>query len=167
MYPSRGVELSLEERYRRIIAADAMIAATMAKTIYDKWGVEGLTSIKEELAKVFRGVVSRVARQVGARLKDGDVIDLAKVSRVIDWVTGIESEYTELTPTRGIVRASSCIAAKWYYRIFPEYCPLLLFASMLPVLASTINPKIKVRPTGSWLCKGDEYCEVLFEIEDT
>lgn len=157
--------ITLEEKYRRAIAGDALIIATITKAISDKYGEEGLNAIRQELVKVASGAMLHLAKQLGVRIGNGDVSDVAKIGRFVDEVSAVESEYVVESPKRCVVRATSCVAGTQYKRIFPDCCGTV-YMGMVGAISSVINPKIKFYPTGKYLPKGDEFCEFICELED-
>lgn len=157
-------DLSLEERYRRAIAGDAMMLGTVVKAMYDKYGPEALDAMRRAMEASSQAVAAALAKQVGARIGNGDVTDVAKITALIDAVQGIDSHWVELTPKQGMIRVKSCLAAAQYRRHFPDFCPSVLSGLELGI-AKAINPRLTARSTGKYLTKGDDCCEIVYELK--
>lgn len=158
------VELSLEERYRRALAGDAMMLGTIVKAVHDKFGPQALEAMRQAMEASSQAVAAVLAKQVGARIGDGDVTDVAKIAHLIDSIQGIDSQWVELTPQRGMIRARSCLAAAQYRRYFPEFCPSVLSGLELGI-AKVINPRMVAYSTGKYLSRGDDCCEIVYELK--
>lgn len=157
-------ELSLEERYRRVIAGDAMMLGTIVKAMYDKYGPGAIEAMRQAMEASSQAVGAVLAKQVGARIGNGDVTDVAKIAHLVDCIQGIDSQWVELTPRRGVIRAKSCIAATQYRRYFPDFCPAVLSGLELGI-AKVINPRMVAYSTGKYLTKGDDCCEIVYELK--
>lgn len=152
-----------EEKLQRLVSADAIMIATLAKAIKEKYGDEGLAAQRNALEETFRKIIPSIARTAGARIGDGDINDWAKVEKFICDASDMENDI-EVTPQRGILRVSTCPYLKQYQRTFPQYCPDVL-VGMERAIAGTINPKMKVH-VEKYMVLGDPICEIVCELKE-
>ncbi|MFQ5827273.1 MAG: L-2-amino-thiazoline-4-carboxylic acid hydrolase [Dehalococcoidia bacterium] len=157
-------QLSLEERLHRTITGDAAIIASLAKAVSEAYGEEGLEVLRGAMERTFRPIMATLAKQVGARLGDGDVSDWAKLERFLCQVTGIEGDIVEVSPNKGMVKVSFCPAAAQYKRVFPDLCPQV-FIGLERAIAGAVNPRLRVRGE-KYIPRGDEICEIHCELEE-
>jgi hypothetical protein len=157
-------QLSLEERLHRTITGDAAIIASLAKAVGEAYGEEGLEVLSQAMEKTFRPIMATIAKQVGARLGDGNISDWAKLERYLCEITGIEADIIEISPTKGVVKARVCPAANQYQRVFPELCPQVMIG-LERAIAGTVNPRLRVHGE-KYIPRGDEICEIHCELEE-
>ena len=155
------VELSIEEKFRRVIAGDAAIIAVLVKAVNDKYGAEGLNALREAIEREFPKVFWHIGTEIGAKVEDGDATDWAKIEDYVSGMSGTELEI-DASPNRAVLRVKSCPRAGQYKRIFPELCSLV-FIGMERAIASAVNPRLKVHGEKS-LPRGDECCEIRCEL---
>ena len=156
-------ELTDHEKFKRALAGDAVMMGTLANTVAEKYGSEGLEALRDGLEKAYRPLMTHLAGEVGARTGDGGIEDWAKLERLICDILGAEYQI-ETTPTRGSLKASYCPMASQYRRIAPDFCPLVLIG-VERAIASTINPRMKVHGA-QYIPKGDDYCEIVCELKE-
>lgn len=152
-----------EEKLQRLVSADAIMIATMAKAVKEKYGEEGLAAQRNALEETFRKIIPSIARAAGVRVGDGDVTDWAKVEKFICDASDMKNEI-EVTPRRGVLRVSTCPYLKQYQRTFPQVCTDVLIG-MERAIAGTINPKMKVHAE-KYMVLGDPICEIVCEMEE-
>jgi len=152
-----------EEKLQRLVSADAIMIATLAKAMNDKYGDEGLAAQRDALEGVFRKIIPSIAKTVGAKIGDGGIEDWAKLEKYICDASDMANEI-EVTPRRGVLRVTTCPYLKQYQRTFPEYCTEVLIG-MERAIAGTVNPKMKVHGE-KYLVFGDPICEIVCELKE-
>jgi len=155
--------MNVEERFRRLVAADAIMIATLAKAVKESYGDEGLAVLRNAMEETFRHIIPSIAREVGARIGDGGIADWANVERFICNASNMETDI-EVTPQRGILRVTTCPYLKQYQRTFPQFCPEVLIG-MERAIAGTINPRLEVRGQ-QYLTLGDNVCEIVCQLSE-
>lgn len=155
--------MNAEERFRRTIAGDAVLIATLTKAVKEQYGENGLAVLRNALEQTFRGIIPTIAREAGARTKDGGIADWAKLEKFLSDIVNMEHDL-EVTPQRGVLRVSTCPYLAQYQRTFPEFCPEVLIG-IERAIAGTINPKMKVR-SQQCMTLGDKVCELVCELNE-
>lgn len=155
--------MDLEEKFRRVVAGDAVLIVTLVKAVKEQYGEDGLAVLRSALEQTFRGIIPAIAREAGARTKDGGIADWAKLERFLCDIVGMEHNL-EVTPQRGVLRVSTCPYLAQYQRTFPEFCPEVLIG-IERAIAGTINQKMKVR-AGQCMTLGDKVCELVCELNE-
>jgi len=157
-------ELSPEEKVKRARAGDATVAACMAKAVAQKYGAEGLAALKDELFNTYMKFLPKMAAQLGIRPGEGDCQDWVRLESALSDVAGAVYTVVESSPKRAVMRFTSCVTAGAYQRTFPQMCREVI-AGVERAGAAAVNPQIRFTAT-KFLPEGDEYCEIICELED-
>lgn len=152
-----------EEKFRKALAGDAVMIASIAKGVKDKFGDPGIEAMRDALTQTYRKLIPVVARQAGARVLDGTIADWLKVETYMCQIAGMEYE-TEQSPSRGVLRVKSCPMEGQYRRLYPDICPVV-FIGIERGIASAINPRMKVTG-GRYLPRGEGCCEIICELSE-
>ncbi|HEX77727.1 MAG TPA: hypothetical protein G4O03_04865 [Dehalococcoidia bacterium] len=157
-------ELSAEEKVRRARAGDATVAAAMAKAVAEKYGAEGLAALREELFNTYMKFLPKMAAQLGIRPGEGHCQDWVKLESAISDIAGAACTVVESSPKRAVMRFTSCVSAGAYRRTFPQMCREVI-VGVERAGAATVNPKMRFTAT-KFMPEGDEYCEIICELEE-
>lgn len=154
-------KLSPEERLQRTVAGDAAIIALLARAVGEKYGAEGLATLREAIEKEFPRMFAHVGRQLGARVAGGDATDWANIESYVSGMGGTVVQ-VEAKPDYAVLRVTSCPRADQFKRVFPDFCRLV-WCGMEKAIGAAVNPRLVVRTTRT-IPSGDEYCEVVCEM---
>ena len=152
--------MDISEKYRRSIAADAIMLGTLTEAVKDKYGEEGLAVLQDAMENKFREVLLPVANKLGVRVNDGSCEDWAKLEGFLAEASGMEYEL-EVTPEKAILHVKTCPWADQYKRTSQNFCSKVLLGYER-ALASIINPKLNVSGQHYLPC-GDDECSVVCE----
>jgi hypothetical protein len=95
-------------------------------------------------------------------IKERDAIAAVKVLSYFHAITGTSGEVTEATPRRAVRIERACPCSDvWDH----EFCSKVGSIPAIEGMCAAINPKL-IFSHPKFLNRGDDYCEMVFELRD-
>ncbi|RLI27192.1 MAG: hypothetical protein DRO52_00865 [Candidatus Hecatellales archaeon] len=131
------------------------------KAVHEYFGDEGLNKIAEVWKEARIKAAPTMMERAGVKEDERNCIGVAKILDYNDKnYYGIEGEWKELTPERGVKIVTKCAIAK---NLNWEVCNVCFREAARGIgIVVTGNPKFKVEVPKS-IAAGDDVCEVIIE----
>jgi hypothetical protein len=143
-------EISLERKYRSVVAGLTARIKILYDAIYARFGDEGLRLIEEVSAGYGREIAARSGNRVQTNNVKSTALFLLYIFELVSFLS--EPEVTEFTDERVVIRVDKCP----YPLERPEICRA--HTSMEVTLVRSLSPELDYR-IGRCIPAGDDYCE--------
>ncbi len=149
-----------EQRAKMVRKREAARVFEFTRALVNKFGPGVYDVLGETSRELTKKGTENVLKELD--IKERDAIAAVKVLSYFHAITGTSGEVTEATPHRAVRIERECpCSTVWDH----EFCSKVGSIPAIEGICAAINPKL-VFSHPKFLNRGDDYCEMVFELKD-